>query len=83
MLRSVPSELRQREPPPQSPLNRIDRSWFVLSVIDFQTSLAHTLLTAPAWARVGLTAPNERLRKEARHLHSHPIGRNQPTEPKM
>jgi hypothetical protein len=46
-------------------LNRIERSWFVLFMIDFQTSLAHTLLTAPAWARVGLTAPNERLREEA------------------
>lgn len=34
-------------------------------MIDFQTSLAYTLLTAPACARVGLTAPDERLREEA------------------
>lgn len=27
--------------------------------------LAHTLLTAPAWARAGLTAPSERLREAA------------------
>lgn len=27
--------------------------------------LAHTLLTAPAWARVGLTTPSERLREAA------------------
>lgn len=27
--------------------------------------LAHSLLHAPAWARVGLTAPNERLREHA------------------
>ncbi len=27
--------------------------------------LAHTLLTAPAWARVGLTAPSEQLREAA------------------
>lgn len=34
-------------------------------MIDLQISLAHTLLAAPAWARVGLTAPNERHREEA------------------
>jgi hypothetical protein len=27
--------------------------------------LAETILSAPAWARVGITAPNERLRQEA------------------
>lgn len=27
--------------------------------------LAATILSAPAWARVGITAPNERLREEA------------------
>lgn len=27
--------------------------------------LAHSLLHAPAWARVGLTAPNELLREQA------------------
>lgn len=27
--------------------------------------LAETILSAPAWARVGITAPNERLREEA------------------
>ena len=27
--------------------------------------LAHTILQAPAWARVGITAPNERLREQA------------------
>lgn len=27
--------------------------------------IAESLLAAPAWARVGLTAPNERLREEA------------------
>lgn len=27
--------------------------------------LAQTILTAPAWARVGITAPNERLREQA------------------
>lgn len=27
--------------------------------------LAQSLLHAPAWARVGLTAPNERLREQA------------------
>lgn len=29
------------------------------------SSLAQSLLLAPAWARVGLTAPNERLREAA------------------
>ncbi|UYY77468.1 DUF6771 family protein [Sphingomonas sp. R1] len=29
------------------------------------SSLATTLLHAPAWARIGLTAPNERLREQA------------------
>jgi hypothetical protein len=29
------------------------------------SSLAQTLLLAPAWARVGLTAPNERVREAA------------------
>jgi hypothetical protein len=28
-------------------------------------SLAATLLTAPAWCRVGLTAPSQRLREQA------------------
>ena len=27
--------------------------------------LAQTILAAPAWARVGITAPSERLRQEA------------------
>ncbi|MBB5715220.1 DUF6771 family protein [Sphingomonas aerophila] len=29
------------------------------------SSFAHCLLNAPAWARVGLTAPSERLREAA------------------
>lgn len=29
------------------------------------SSLAQTILLAPAWARVGLTAPSERLREAA------------------
>jgi hypothetical protein len=29
------------------------------------SSLAQTLLHAPGWARMGLTAPNERLREQA------------------
>lgn len=29
------------------------------------SSLAQSLLLAPSWARVGLTAPNERLREQA------------------
>ncbi|WP_366520783.1 DUF6771 family protein [Sphingomonas sp.] len=29
------------------------------------SSLAHTLLTAPAWARVGLTAPSKSIREAA------------------
>jgi hypothetical protein len=29
------------------------------------SSLAQTLLLAPAWARVGLTAPSERIREAA------------------
>ena len=29
------------------------------------SSLAQTLLHAPGWARIGLTAPNQRLREQA------------------
>ena len=29
------------------------------------SSLAQTILQAPGWARIGLTAPNERLRAKA------------------
>lgn len=29
------------------------------------TELAETILAAPAWAKVGITAPNPRLREEA------------------
>ncbi len=28
-------------------------------------SLAHMVLSAPGWVRVGITAPNERIREEA------------------
>ena len=28
-------------------------------------SIAEAILTAPGWARVGITAPNERLRQDA------------------
>jgi hypothetical protein len=35
--------------------------------------LAHSLLNAPAWARVGLTAPNERTREQAAVELAHSI----------
>lgn len=46
-------------------MNRIECSWFVLDMEHDPSSLALTLLTAPAWARVGLTAPSEQLREAA------------------
>jgi len=32
-----------------------------------QQSIAATILGAPAWARVGITAPSERMRDDAAH----------------
>lgn len=31
----------------------------------FAPALAHTILGAPAWARVGITAPDARMREQA------------------
>ncbi|MDB5581503.1 MAG: hypothetical protein JWR80_6679 [Bradyrhizobium sp.] len=38
---------------------------FDTTLVPFETEITAAILAAPGWARVGITAPNERLRLDA------------------